>query len=461
MWMPNVNRFTPRKHQALMAALREEIRSGRLNPGDRLPAQRDLSEALGVAVGTVARVYRDAGAEGLIKSAVGRGSYVARRADAFLLAAAAAATPMAGPVDLRINHGLTALDPALAPALRALADAGCQDLLTYQDHAGERGHRQAGAEWLKGCGIERQADQIVLAGGAQNALILSLAACARPGQAVLTEELTYPGLREAADMLGLDLVPVDMDGQGLDPDALERALYAHRNAAVLYTCPTIHNPTTTTQPEDRRRRIAALVARHGLWIVEDDIHRLYADDAPVPYAARLPERTFFIATLSKVVCSGLRLAFLAPPEACLRLVVRRILATHWALPPLLAEIAARWIKDGTAATTLQAKRAEAQARQAIAREVLAGCIQPTQAGSLCNWIELGPGWTSHGFVAASLAAGVALLADASFRPVPDQGRRRGVRLCLGAAADHQVLRRALDATARVLAFGPGRPAGIT
>ncbi|KAB2907385.1 MAG: GntR family transcriptional regulator, partial [Dechloromonas sp.] len=81
MWMPNVNRFTPRKHQALMAALREEIRTGRLGPGDRLPAQRDLSAAIGVAVGTIARVYRDAGAEGLIRSTVGRGSYVARQAD--------------------------------------------------------------------------------------------------------------------------------------------------------------------------------------------------------------------------------------------------------------------------------------------------------------------------------------------------------------------------------------------
>lgn len=459
MWMPNVNRFTPRKHQALMAALREEIRSGRLNPGDRLPAQRDLSEAIGIAVGTVARVYRDAGAEGLIRSTVGRGSYVARRADAFLAAADAPSAP--GPIDLRINRGLTGLDPDLGPALRRLADAGCQDLLTYHDHTGDRGHRQAGAEWLRRCGVDARADQIVLTGGAQNALALSLAACARPGQAVLTDELSYPGLREAADMLGLELVAVAMDGQGLDPDALAAALYAHRHAAVLYTCPTIHNPTTTTQPEERRRRIAALVARHGLWIIEDDIHRLYADEAPVPYAALLPDRTFFIATMSKVVCSGLRLAFLAPPEACLRLVVRRILATQWALPPLLAEIAAHWINDGTAAATLQAKRAEARARQAIARAMLGGHIQPTQETSLCSWIELGPGWTSDGFVAASLAAGVALLGDASFRPLPDRGRRRGVRLCLGAAADHQALRRALDATAQLLASGPGHPAGVT
>lgn len=459
MWMPNVNRFTPRKHQALMAALREEIRSGRLNPGDRLPAQRDLSQAIGVAVGTIARVYRDAGAEGLIRSTVGRGSYVARRADAFI--AAAGAGPLAGPVDLRINRGLNMLDPPLGPALRALADAGCQDLLTDREQGGERAHREAAAVWLRRCGVERSAEQILLTAGAQNALLLSLSACTRPGQAVLTEELTYPGLREAADMLGLDLIPVAMDGEGLEPDALERALYAHRHAAVLYTCPTIQNPTTTTQPEDRRRRIAALAARHGLWIVEDDIHRLYADDPPPSYAVLLPERTFFIATLSKVVCSGLRLGFLAPPEACLRLVLRRILATLWAVSPLPAEIAARWISDGTAAATLRAKRAEARARQAIAAEALGSHAHPAGGASLCSWIELGPEWTSDGFVAAALAGGVALLGDASFRPLPDQGRRRGVRLGLGAAADHHALRRALDATACLLAQGPGRPATAT
>lgn len=455
MWMPNVNRFTPRKHQALMAALREAIRSGRLGPGDRLPTQRDLSQAIGVAVGTIARVYRDAGAEGLIRSTVGRGSYVARRADAFL--AAAGAGPLGGPVDLRINRGLPMLDPPLAPVLRALAGAGCQDLLTDQEQGGERGHREAAATWLRRCGVDRPAERIVITAGAQNALLLSLSACTRPGQAVLTEELTYPGLREAADMLGLALVPVVMDGQGLVPDALERALYDHRHAGALYICPTIHNPTTTTQPDDRRRRIAALARRHGLWVVEDDIHRLYADDAPTPYAALLPERTFFVATLSKVVCSGLRIGFLAPPEACLRLVLRRLLATLWAVSPLSAEIAARWIGDGTAAATLAAKRAEATKRQAIAREILGRHAHPTDGASLCSWIELAPGWTSDGFVAAALADGVALLGDASFRPLPDQGGRRGVRLGLGAAADHQALRRALDAMARLLARGPGGP----
>ncbi len=452
MWMPNVNRFTAKKQRALVESLRDDIRSGRLSPGMRLPTQRDLAAATGVAVGTIARAYGDANSEGLIKSSVGRGSYVARRSDAFLQATGAESESKI--LDFRVDYPIYALDPPLAPVLQEILAEDCQNLLTYRSHAGDLTHRAAGVEWLKKCGVHRNADQIVLTGGAQHGLVVSLSSITQPGQVVLAEELSYAGLKEAAELLGLTLVAVPMDDEGVIPDALEHLLYEHRNAAVFYTSPSVQNPTTVLTPQHRRKQIAALIDRHGLMIIEDDIQRLLADDTPEPYAQLLPERTFYLCSLSKVVCGGLRIAYLCPPEARIRMTIRRVLATQWTTPPLMAEIAKRWIEDGTAQATLEVRRLESRKRQSIATKLLSGHQVKYQAMSLYGWIDLPSGWTSDRFVATALEAGVAVLSEGSFS-VSAEAAKTGVRYCLGVPENHQQITRGIKILATILSEGPG------
>jgi len=452
MWMPNVSRYTARKQLALVDALREDIRSGQLAPGTKLPTQRDLARSTGVAVGTIARAYRDASTEGLIRSTVGRGSFVARQSETFL---SATNTADKGRIlEFRVDYPISSLNPGLEPVLAQIAAEDSRHLLDYTNHKGDPAHRQAGVEWLRLCGIERQPDDLVLTAGAQHALTVSLSSIAQSGQVVLAEELSYPGLKEAADLLGITLVAVAMDDEGIIPDALEAAMYEHRNAVALYTCPTIQNPTTVLTPQHRRAQIAALIERHGLMIIEDDIQRLCLDNAPESYARLLPERTFYICSLSKMICGGLRIAFLVPPQSRVRIVMRRILATNWFTAPLMAEIARRWIEDGTAEATLRARRREAGLRQVIAAEVLSGFGVKHQAMNLYGWIELPPGWTSREFISAAMDAGVALLGDATFK-VGAGTCKPGVRYCLGVAENHRQIREGLGIIATILKQGPG------
>jgi len=452
MWVPNVSRFTARKQLALVDALREDIRSGQLAPGTKLPTQRDLARTTGVAVGTIARAYRDAGIEGLIRSTVGRGSFVARQSDTFLAATNAMGTGRI--LEFRMDSPINALNPPLAPVLAELAAEETRHLLDYTSHMGNLGCRRAGADWLKMCGVSRRCEDIVLTAGAQHALSVSLSSIAQSGQVVLAEALSYPGLKEAADMLGIFLVAVPMDDDGIIPDALEALMYEHRNAVALYTCPTIQNPTTVMTPQHRRTQIAVLIERHGLMIIEDDIQRLCMDDAPEPYAQLLPERTFYICSLSKVVCGGLRIAYLAPPQLRIRIVLRRILATNWFSAPLMAEIARRWIEDGTAEACMHARRKEAGLRQSIATEILSAHCVKYQAMNLYGWIELPGGWASAEFVSAAMDAGVAVLGDATFA-VGVEGGRPGVRYCLGAAENHKQIREGIGIIDTILKHGPG------
>src|SRR3954451_21916185 len=99
------------------------------------------------------------------------------------------------------------------------------------------------------------ADKLVIFPGAQTILFNLLAYLARPGDIVLTEALTFPGIKAAAAQLGVRLVSVAMDDGGILPDALAKACRTHKPKAV-YLIPTLHNPTTATVSAERSGAIA-------------------------------------------------------------------------------------------------------------------------------------------------------------------------------------------------------------
>lgn len=456
MWMPQLGTTDDRtKHRALVDALRSDLAAGRFHEGDRLPPTRTLADQLGIAVGTVARAYREAAALGLVRAEVGRGTTVVRTSDAVPAQASPFGRRFEGLIDLGVDYPLEALDPDPGPVLERLARRPDRAaMMRYHAHEGSPRGRAAGAAWARRFDLEeRSAEDVVLCGGSQHAIVVALAtiAAGRRGGTVLAEALAYPGLREAVALLGLTLAPVAIDGDGLVPEALAEACRRHPDAIALYLVPSLHNPTTASLPEPRRAAVAEIAARHDLFVIEDDVHRLHADGPlPPPVATLAPERSFFVAGLSKTVAAGLRVAYLLPPRALVNAAARQVLATHWTLPPLTAEIAAQWIEDGTADRVCAAKTEEAGARQAIARAVLPAAAVRTQRRSFYLWLDLPPGWTGEGFALAAIRRGVGVLGDGAFRIGDGAAERRGVRVCLGAAPSREALAQALATLADLL-----------
>ncbi len=209
--------------------------------------------------------------------------------------------------------------------------------------------------------------------GGQHAMEVALTALTRPGDTVLAESLTYPGLKVLANRLHLRLHGVAMDEQGLQPDALEAA--CRGGAKVLFCLPNLQNPTGAVMPEERRRRIATVVRKHALTVVEDDAYGLLLDRRPPPLCTLVPEPGWFIGGVSKLLAPGLRIGYLAAPAdtGTERLAEEAGLAVRMT-PPLMAEVAARWVHDGTADELVVRRRREAQERLELAREVLAGAL---------------------------------------------------------------------------------------
>lgn len=449
IWQPDLAQSAGPRYLAIVNALTADLEAGRLRDGDRLPTHRDLAYRLGVTVGTVTRAYQEAARRGLVGGEVGRGTFVQQRKlkpAAMLMIEADNGGD--APIDLSLNCSTLAEAEA---ALRAslVETAGRNDiagLLAYQPHRGMAAHRDAAAAWLRRAGLATTAEQVVITAGGQHAMMVVFSTLTEPGDLVLTEALTYPGMKALASLLHLRLQGVEMDADGLIPEAFAAACKAHKPKA-LYCMPNVQNPLGTLMPAERRRAIAAIARAHALPVVEDDIYGFLLERPPPPLISFAPELGYFLTSLSKSLAPGLRIGFLTAPEKALPLLAGAMRATTFMAAPLMADIAAAWINDGTADRLVAAHRAESQARQQMARESLAGLDYRAHPAAFHGLLGVPESWSPAELAAAARRRGVLISAADAFtvgRPVPAV-----VRLCLGAAPDRAGLARALRIVAEL------------
>jgi DNA-binding transcriptional MocR family regulator len=453
MWLPSIADRTGPKYLRIADALAEDIYAGRLAVGERLPTHRDLAWRLGVTVGTVSRAYAEGERRGLLVGEVGRGSFVRAGARS---SATLAMPELVEPdfIELAINRPPAHLVPAEFAAAMAevAASPDFPDLINYQAHTGRWSHRVAGAAWLGQRGLEVPAERVLVTGGAQHGAAATLMALADAGETLLVEELTWSGTRALASLLRLALKPVAMDEHGLLPDALEAAAKAS-GARLAYLQPTNQNPTTATMPPARRREIAEVATRCGLTLIEDDIYGFLDPEPPAPLASLSPQNTVYITSASKCLAPALRVGFVALPEDRVGRFSAAARATNWMAPPVMAEILARWIADGTAAALIQRISGETAARQAVAARLLDGMSFRAAPAGMHIWLTLPEPWRAQDAVAAARAEGVSLPATDLFVP----GRAEtphAIRLALAATKDHAELERALTIIRRLLETRP-------
>ncbi|MPY71522.1 MAG: aminotransferase class I/II-fold pyridoxal phosphate-dependent enzyme [Alphaproteobacteria bacterium] len=458
IWLPELGDGRGGKARALADAIGAAIAEGRLRPGDRLPPQRELAWQLHVSLGTVTRGYDAARRRGLVEGHVGSGTYVCepeRPGVGFVLPAdGPAAGGAADAIDLSVDVYASPLwTEPFRHTLTALGADDASALLEYQSAAGMMRHREAAASWLRRPGFAPDAEDIVLTAGGQHALAIALSALGRPGDTLLVENLCYPPVKTLAEMYGLTLHGVALDGEGAIPDALEAACRS-RAPRLLYLTPTLQNPTNAVMGAARRAEIVEIARRHDLLIVEDDVTGALSEDAPKPLTALAPERCCFVSSFSKTVAPGLRTGFLVAPAAERERVLSRARALGWMAPPVSCEIASRWIGDGTADRLREAVRRENRRRHEIAASVLDGLEESGSAAvSPHAWYRLPERWRSSGFVEAAQAHGVRIACTRSFAVNGRAGT--AVRISLSAAESRETLRRALAILARI---GRGMPA---
>jgi DNA-binding transcriptional MocR family regulator len=463
-WIAEVMVSRGERYKVLADGLEKAIRGGQLGVGSRLPTHRELARKLSISVSTVTRAYVALRERGLIQGTVGRGSFVratpalaadpsppieSRAPETALEGLFAPLLHGQGLVDLAFNY------PAPSTAARcvregmadALRDSDVRLLAGFESPAGEFRQKEDAVAWLRGLDVPVRVDSTFLVPGAQGGLSTILVALCRPGQIVLTEALSWPGFTSVAASFGVKVETVESDQKGLIPDSLERIC---RTVAprLLYTMPTLHNPTTLTTPTERKRELARIARRHELIIVEDDAYGFLLDERPLSYFELLPRQTIYLASLSKVIAPSLRIAYAAAQPDLLRRLLPALRVTTMAVSPLLAELASRLIGSGLAREAARAQSAIALRRQRMAARLF-GEEERSVTPSMHRWVPVGPHWNTMSFVVAALREGVSVAPGSLFSPTPglDPG---AVRVCLCGEPNEHRLEAALATLGKLL-----------
>jgi len=404
-------------------ALTADIQRGRLRPGDRLPGSRRLAVTLDVHRNTVLAALAELIAEGWIETSPGRGTFVTRaipnrRVRPFARTAvsrvrvpatvgfALSEPPIAyrPPVLPRgtLNLSSGAPDVRLLPvraigrAYRRVLARGGAHLLAYGDPEGHPALRAALATMLASTrGLAVSANDVLVTRGSQMALSLVARALVRPGDTVAVEHLGYRPAWEAFRAAGANVIPLAVDGDGLDVAALTR-LASRTSLRAVYVTPHHQYPTTVTLKAARRLALLALARSQQIAIIEDDYdHEFHYDGRPVLPLASADHAglVVYVGTLSKVLAPGLRVGYIVAPPALIRSVaairslldIQGDLATEAAIAALL--------EDGE----LQRHVARVRRVYADRREVLSRSLRRTfgdevdftvAAGGMALWVHL-------------------------------------------------------------------------
>jgi DNA-binding transcriptional MocR family regulator len=450
-WAPPLSRLGKPRYLAIADAIAEDISNGKLAPSDRLPPQRKLARRLDIDFTTVARGYIEAQRRGLIESRVGQGTFV--RAPAKRRHGPIARHPEI--VDLSMNLPPEPDDPELLDRMQDGLEALASDLvylMRYQGFGGVQADKDAAAHWLRHRTLAPPPDRLFIAPGAHPALLGILGVLAKAGDVLLSESLTYPGVRSIAAQLGLRHVGVPMDDEGVDAEAFADACKRLAPRA-LYLNPTLLNPTTHTIALARRNEIIAVARRFGVAIVEDDPYGFLPIEGPPPFAALAPEITWHVAGLAKCLGAGLRVAYVVVPDVRSGWLFAASVRTATVMAsPVTIALATRWITDGTADALLTAVRQESMERQRLVTAILpAGTYRADPIG-FHLWLSLPKPWTRSAFVGHTRSTGVSVVASDAF--ATDGAPPEAVRVCLGGPADRLAVRSALEFMAHALAESP-------
>ncbi|SOC45914.1 GntR family transcriptional regulator [Rhizobium subbaraonis] len=436
-WRPDPQQLRRPAYLSLAEQIANAIHDGKLVHGTRLPTHRKLAEDLKLSIQTVSRAYDELIRRGMISGEIGRGSFVQT--------AQKEPEPPYLPERLGEVIDLSILKPVceqihLDRMREAFAWLGenlpSSSALSFRPNMVFPRHRSVAVEWLSVCGLDVSPLNVNLTNGATSAMTVALMSVAPPGSTVVAEAISHHTLVPLSSYLGIHLAGIAIDSDGMLPEALDAACREGPVRAVFLQ-PSVVNPTATLMSAERREQLAAVAARHDIAIIENDILGPLVADRPPPLQSFAPERTLYVTSFTKITVPGLRIGYLVAPDRFVAAVANRHLVSNWMATPAIAEIATRWVSNGTAMELVNWQRRALARRHAIATEALGGLSYRAHPQSLHVWLPLTAAHTEEGFVAQARLHGVAIAPGASFQTA-EHGRAPAVRISLGSTSEAEL-----------------------
>lgn len=355
---------------------------------------------------------------------------------------------MSGNLPPKVPH---VFDGAYRDAVAAvLAQKPANDLVGAHQFRGAEHDRLAGRDFVaRRLPQAPDADRIIVTNGTQSALTMLIAGLVGRGGLLAIEELSYPTMKQFADMFGIGLCAIPMDGEGIIPDAYEAMCRAHRVSAY-YAMPSLQNPTTAIMSAERRMAVAAISRRYGVAIIEDDIYSLLPTDLPPPLSSYAPEISWYILGTAKAMAAALKVAYVVAPsaEAARARFWPGVRATYWMTAPINVAVMSELVANGSAEAIIQAVRAETRARQSLVTDKLAHANPRALPEGLQVWLTLPTDRPREQFAGGVLARGIEIsTSDTYFFGTTTAPN--AIRFGTGTAPDRAAFERGLDAIVEV------------
>lgn len=417
-------------YRLLEEGLRAAILRGDIASGTRLPAERELAQALAVSRTTVAAAYELLQQDEWVERRRGSGTWVrpvwgnrsSQRTEVV------ASTRARGPL---YDALLRATRPAINMSILVTGDSDQlpREAFTLSEPElaqllGQPGYtplglpalRQAIACQYGEAGLPTSEEQILVTSGAQQAIFLAASLYAQRGDPVLLESPTYVGAIEAFRSTGARLIPVPVEGAGVRVDLLRGLLKANL-PRIVYLTPTCQNPTGTVLPERERQEIATIAAEYHVPVLDDTTLEglVLSGDAPPPLAAFSPEAPIItIGSMSKLFWAGIRIGWVRADTGTIARLARLKLVVDLGSDLVSQAIAARLLMQTNSMRRL--RRQELSLRldlvTRLLSEQLPGWKWERPAGGASLWVRL-PCADTREFAQIALRSGVILLPGAT------------------------------------------------
>ncbi len=373
---------TPR---GIAAAIARLITSGDLAPGDRLPTVRALASDLGVSPATVSHAWQTLSANGLILSRGRSGSIVRSTPRDWL---PLRYRGMDGEAGARLDLSRGTPDPALLPDLMASLGrlSGRADTTNYlQKPDIPELHDLLRELW------PAPVEALTVTNGALDAIDRVLASVTRYGDRIVVENPTFPPFFDLIDTYGLEAIGVELDNEGMRPDAFRAALA--QSPTVVLLQPRAHNPTGISMTPGRAHELSGILSRSRTApraiVVEDDHSGSIAAAPVVSLATWLPTRVLHVRSFSKSHGPDLRLGALGGPrELVERVIARRMLGPGWT-SRMMQSVMFDLLSNPEAVETIAASgRVYAERQRAVAAALTAAGVAHSPSDGLNAWLPV-------------------------------------------------------------------------
>lgn len=423
------------RYEQLATLIVGMIDKGTFSAGMRLPSVRALSEEHGISISTVLQAYRWLEDRGVLVARPKSGFYVAATHGGALalpsrsrMRSRASTVSISGAVATLLEHasnstlvplGCAVPDPALLQSHRldlALARAARQQGARYNVYGSPRGDLRLRSEISRRAlriGHALSPDDVVITCGCTEAVTLALTAVARPGDTIAVESPTYFGLLHTLEVLGLKALELPTDPTyGVNVDALAKLLETEPVAACMLSS-SFSNPLGSLMPEAQKRELLALLARHAIPLIEDDVYGEihFTRERPKPFIALDGgANTIYCSSFSKSLAPGYRIGWIVP-GAFAQQVMDRKLAFSLCSPVLPQVALADFLASGAYDAHMRTLRRLLEDNLLrLTRTVEASFPAETRvsrpAGGFALWVELPKGFDSRALFDEALEDGI-------------------------------------------------------